>query len=393
LDPFAGISGDMTLGALVDLGGDPAWLHELPARLGFTDVSVRITKVKRCSVEATKVDFEIPHNHSESTGGHHHGRSVAGIKELIRQASLSDSVIEKAEAAFDLLGGAEGNAHGVEPDAVHLHEVGAIDAILDIVGAIEGFERLGVSEVYNLPVAVGNGWVEIAHGKMPIPAAATARLLEGVIVSSGSPVEGEATTPTGATLIRVLSRGAPPVRWRMKRNAWGAGGRDPDSYPNALRLLLAEPADEAGVVEVIATDMDDLRPEYIEPLRAAIMAKGALDCVVWPTHGKKGRVSLRFEALVTPDVAGEVIEALFANSTTAGVRRWPALRNTLARREFRVELQGGCGVVVKAWDGPGGVRFKAEYDDVLRAAAELGLPPLEVARLAERQAEAQISHG
>ena len=383
----------MTLGALVDLGGDPAWLHELPARLGFTDVSVRIAKVKRCSVDATKVDFEIPHHHSESTGGHHHGRTVAGIKELIRQASLSGAVIEKAEAAFDLLGEAEGKAHGVEPDAVHLHEVGAIDAVLDIVGAIEGFGRLGVSEVYNLPVALGNGWVKIAHGKMPIPAAATARLLEGVTVSSGPPVEGEATTPTGATLIRVLSRGAPPVRWRMKRNSWGAGGRDPVSYPNALRLLLAETADEAGVVEVVATDIDDFRPEYVEPLREAIMARGALDCVVWPTHGKKGRVSLRLEVLVTSDVADDVIEALFANSTTAGVRRWPALRNTLARQEFRVELQGGCGVSVKVWDGPGGVRFKPEYDDVLRAAAKLDIPPLEVARLAERLAEARLSHG
>ena len=383
----------MTLGALVDLGGDPAWLHELPARLGFTDVSVRATKVKRCAVEATKVDFEIPHHHSDSTDSHHHGRTVAGIKDLIRQASISSSVIEKAEAAFDLLGEAEGKAHGVEPDAVHLHEVGAIDAVLDIVGAIEGFERLGVSAVYNLPVAIGNGWVEIAHGKMPIPAAATARLLEGVTVSSGPPVEGEATTPTGATLIRVLSQGAPPVRWRMKRNAWGAGGRNPGSYPNALRLLIAETADEAGVVEVVATDIDDLRPEYIEPLRKAIMARGALDCLVWPTHGKKGRVSLRLEALVTSDVADDVIEALFANSTTAGVRRWPALRNTLARQEFRVELQGGCGVTIKVWDGPGGLRIKPEYDDVLRAAEELKLPPLEVARLAERLAEARISHG
>jgi uncharacterized protein (TIGR00299 family) protein len=300
-------------------------------------------------------------------------------------------VIEKAEAAFDLLEKAEGEVHGVEADAVHLHEVGAIDAVLDIVGAIEGFERLGVSEVYNLPVAVGNGWVDIAHGKMPIPAAATARLLEGVTVSSGPPVEGEATTPTGATLIRVLSRGAPPARWRMKQNSWGAGGRDPKSYPNALRLLLAEVAHEAGAVEIVATDMDDLRPEYIEPLREAIMARGALDCVVWPTHGKKGRVSLRLEALVTSDVADDVIEALFANSTTAGVRRWPALRNTLARREFQVELQGKCGVSVKVWDGMGGVRLKAEYDDVLRAAAELDLPPLEVARLAEKLAEARLN--
>ncbi len=381
----------MTLGALVDLGGDPAWLHDLPVRMGLLDVSVRIERVKRCSLAATKVDFEIPQDHSESTGGHHHGRTVAGLKQLVREAPLSESVIEKATAAFELLGEAEGRAHGVSPDDVHLHEVGAIDAVLDIVGSIEGFERLGVSGVYNLPVSVGNGWAEMAHGTMPVPAAATATLLEGVTVTSGPPVAGEATTPTGATLIRVLSRGAPPVRWRMKQNSWGAGGRDPRSYPNALRLMLAEVADEAGEVEVVATDIDDIRPEYVDPLRKAILEQGALDCVIWPTHGKKGRVSLRLEALVMSDAVEGVIEALFANSTTAGIRRWHALRNTLPRREFRVELEVGCGVSVKVWEGPGGPRLKAEYDDVLKASAQLGLPALEVARLAERKAEAQLS--
>ena len=380
----------MTLGALVDLGGDPAWLRELPVRMGFPEVSVKIEKVKRCSLAATKVDFEIPHKHSESDHGHHHGRTVAKLKEMLHNAPLTDSVIAKATAAFDLVGEAEGRAHGVPADDVHLHEVGAIDAILDIVGAIEGFERLGVRDVYNRPVAVGTGWAKMAHGTMPVPAAATATLLEGVTVSSGAPIEGEATTPTGAALIRVLSKGPPPTRWRLKQNSWGAGGRNPENYPNALRLLLAEVAEEAGTVEIVATDIDDLRPEYVEPLRRAIFEKGALDCAIWPTHGKKGRVSLRLEALVTESVADDVIEVLFANSTTAGVRRWPALRNTLARREFRVELEGDCGVSVKVWDGPGGIRLKAEYDDVLKASAKLGLPALDVARLAEKKAETQL---
>ncbi len=380
----------MTLGALVDLGGDPTWLRELPVRLGFPNVSVKIEKVKRCSLAATKVDFEIPHDHSESDHGHHHGRTVAKLKQLIREAPLSDTVIEKATAAFHLVGEAEGRAHGVSPEDVHLHEVGAIDAVLDIVGAIEGFERLGVSGVYNLPVAVGTGWAKMAHGKMPVPAAATATLLEGVTVSSAAPVVGEATTPTGATLIRVLSRGAPPPRWRVRQNSWGAGGRDPKEYPNALRLILAEGAEEAGTVEIVATDIDDLQPEYVEPLRQAVFARGALDCVVWPTYGKKGRMSLRLEALVTSELVDDVIQTLFANSTTAGVRRWPALRNTLLRREFRVELEGGCGVSVKVWDGPGGARLKAEYEDVLKASVQLGLPALQVAWLAERQAESQL---
>jgi len=383
----------MTQGALVAMVGETDWLTDLPSLFGFENVSVKVEKVKRCSIEATKVDFEIPHNHSESHDGHHHGRSVGNIKKLIDNAPLSEGVKSKAKAAFDLVGAAEGKIHGVESNAVHLHEVGAIDAVLDIVGSMVGFERLGVDEIYNLPVPVGNGWVDIAHGNMPIPAPATAILLEGVDVVSGPPVEGEATTPTGAAIVRVLSQGAPPVHWRMEASSWGGGGRNPSRYPNALRLMLAQTAPEAGAVEVVATDIDDLQPEYVEPLRQAILEKGALDCVVWPTFGKKGRVSLRLEALVTSDAVGAVLDALFANSTTIGVRRFSAIRNTLARKQFRVELEGRCGVTVKVWEGQGGRRFKPEYDDVVKASAELGLPPLEVARLAEREAEARIEDG
>ena len=387
LDPFAGISGDMTLGALLDAGVDPEWLRELPKRFGLEDVSVNISRTTRCAVTATKVDFEIPRSMSDSTHEIHHGHTVAGIIEKLESASLIETVRSKAIAAFQLLGDAEGRAHGVKPEAVHLHEVGAIDAILDIVGAIEGFERLGVDAVYNLPVAVGNGWAKMAHGTMPVPAAATATLLEGIAVRTDGPIEGEATTPTGATLLRVLSKGAPPVYWRMQKNSWGAGTRDTKNYPNALRLLLAETADEAGMVEIIQTDIDDFQPEYIDPLRAALLANGALDCSIWPTHGKKGRISIRIEVLAPPDRAESVTEALIANSSTAGIRRWSAVRKTLARQQFQVELEGADGVRIKVWDGPGGYRLKPEYDDVIRAAAQLGMPPIDVAREVERRAE------
>jgi uncharacterized protein (TIGR00299 family) protein len=383
LDPAAGMSGDMTLGALLDAGADSAWLEELPARLGFPSVRVRIGKVERASLSATKVDFEIP---DDGSGG----RSVGELVGIVRGAGLSDEVIEKAVRAFELIGEAEGRVHGVAPDAVHLHEVGAIDAVLDIVGAIEGFERLGISTVYNLPVALGGGWVDAAHGKLPVPAPATALLLEGLEVSSGGPVTGEATTPTGAALLRVLCEGPPPGRWRMVTSGWGAGARDPEQYPNALRLIIAEEAPEAGVVEVIATDMDDISPEYLEPLRSAVLEAGALDCAVWPTQGKKGRVSVRLEALAPPEAADRVIEALFAHSTTAGVRRWQAARNTLPRREVLVELEDGARVRVKVWDGPAGARLKPEYEDVVAAASRSGQPAMEVAREAERRGRALL---
>src|SRR6266545_7991064 len=202
IDPAAGISGDMTLGALLSLGVPASWLEELPARLGLADVAVTIRDVRRAGVGCKQVEFAIPEQP--------HGRHVGELVQLVQGASVSDWVKERAVRAFRLVGEAEGKVHGVAPEKVHLHEVGAVDAVLDIVGAIEGFERLGVTAVYTWPVAVGSGWVEAAHGRLPVPAPATAILLEGLDVASGGPVEGEATTPTGAALLRVLAAGPPP---------------------------------------------------------------------------------------------------------------------------------------------------------------------------------------
>ena len=182
--------------------------------------------------------------------------------------------------------------------------MGALDALVDIVGAIEGFEQLGVTRIYHRPVAIGSGWIRAAHGVIPVPAPATAILLEGIEVGPNGPVVGEATTPTGAVLLRVLSSGAPPERWRaVQAGAWGAGGRNPEEYPNALRLMIAEPALEAGEVVLLSTDVDDLSPEYIDPLREAVFAAGALDVQVWSTQSKKGRTGFRLEATVAPGSA------------------------------------------------------------------------------------------
>lgn len=387
LDPFAGISGDMTLGALLDAGVDRAWFEGLPVRLGLEAVRARIERVDRAGVAATRVWFEIPPR--AAPRGHH----LDELLDMVRGAPISDGARLQALRAFRLIGDAEGRVHGVATGSVHLHEVGAVDAILDIVGVIEGFERLGVDAIYNLPVAIGTGWVDAAHGALPVPAPATATLLQGVDLRYGGPVVGEATTPTGAALIRVLSSGSPPDRWRLVNEGWGGGTRDPEGYPNALRLLLAETAPEAGVVEVIATDIDDFSPEYIEPLREALFDAGALDCSIWSTHGKKGRVALRIEALAPPGIAEGVVEALFRHSTTAGVRRWLTMRSTLPRREVVVELEPAIRVRVKVWDGPFGTRLKAEYSDVVAAAAMLRRPALEVVREVERLADVATANG
>src|SRR5438445_2976970 len=381
LDPAAGISGDMTLGALLSLGVPVSWLEELPKRLGLDGVAVTVRDVRRAGIMCKQVEFAIPDQP--------HGRHVGALVRLVEHAPVSDWVKQRAVRAFQLVGEAEGRVHAVAPEKVHLHEVGAVDAVLDIVGGIEGFERLGVEALYHLPVAVGQGWVETAHGQLPVPAPATAILLEGVEIAAGGPVIGEATTPTGAALLRVLSAGAPPDRWRMVGSGWGAGQRDPKHYPNALRILIAEAASEAGRVVLLATDVDDMSPEYVEPLRQALVQAGALDVQTWPGQMKKGRQGFRVEVMAPEALAEAVTAELFRHSTTAGVRRWIAERATLPRHQLTVRLDG-VAVRVKVLDG-GSVRVKPEYDDVLAAAQALGRAPLDVARAVERDAEALIA--
>jgi pyridinium-3,5-bisthiocarboxylic acid mononucleotide nickel chelatase len=400
LDPVAGISGDMLLGALLSAGASPEWLKALPTRLGFPDVTLEIGQVDRCGVKATKVTVRLPggaheepaeiadHNH-EHHGHHHqpeapaHGphRHIGELIAIIEQARLSRWVQQRAVQAFELLGQAEGRVHGLPADRVPLHEVGAVDALVDIVGGIEGFEQLGVSQIYNRPVAVGSGWVHAAHGTIPVPAPATSILLEGVEVASDGPVIGEATTPTGAALIRVLSSGAPPARWRaIDAGAWGAGGRNPKKYPNALRLIIAAAAVEAGEVVLLSTDLDDLSPEYLDPLREALFASGALDVQVWATQMKKGRIGFRVEVTAAPAQADQTAATLFRHSTTSGIRRHAAERVTLARREVEVTSADGSAVRVKVLEGPDGPRVKPEYEDVAAVARRTGQPAHEVAR-------------
>jgi pyridinium-3,5-bisthiocarboxylic acid mononucleotide nickel chelatase len=407
LDPGAGISGDMLLGALLSAGAPAEWLRSLPGRLGFPEVQIEIAPAERCGIAATKVNVVLPgglqehpsaplshsnspdHPHAHSHG-HEHGepgnahsphRHIGELIELVRRAPLSHWVEERAVRAFELLGEAEGKVHGLPPGEVPLHEVGAVDALVDIVGGIEGFEQLGLTRIFNRPVAVGSGWVRAAHGAMPVPAPATAILLEGLELGPNGPVVGEATTPTGAVLLRVLSEGTPPTHWRaVHAGGWGAGGRNPADYPNALRLIIATGAGEAAWVVLLATDLDDLSPEYLDPLREALFQAGALDVQLWATQMKKGRTGFRIEVIASPAQAEDVAGALFRHSTTAGIRRQVVERLTLPRRELSVTSGDGTPVRVKVLEGPDGPRVKPEYDDVAAVARRTGQPAHEVAR-------------
>lgn len=401
IDPAAGISGDMLLGALIAAGAPEQWLVDLPARLGIPDVSVSIDSVDRCGLRCRKVTVQMPDGAVEGPrtahghpGGHgHHGphRHVGQLIGMVERAPLSEWVRERAVRAFQLLGEAEGRVHGVPAQSVALHEVGALDALVDIVGGIEGFEQLGLSEIHARPVAMGEGWVHAAHGLLPVPAPATALLLEGLLVGPNGPVQGEATTPTGAALLQVLASGATPSHWRPLRSGWGAGTRNPGGYPNALRLIVAERSAEAGEVTQLAADLDDLSPEYLAPLREALVGAGAVDVQTWATQMKKDRVGFRVEALVPAGREQAVADAFFANSTTAGVRWTRMERVTLPRRMVELTIADGTVIRAKVLETPAGPRLKPEYDDVAQVARATGRPAVEVAAEARAVAERTVA--
>ncbi|HEY9227173.1 MAG TPA: LarC family nickel insertion protein, partial [Gemmatimonadaceae bacterium] len=214
LDPFSGIAGDMTLGALIQVGLDPEWLRALPQVLGLEGIGVQIREVIRGELVCQKVDFDIPPQP--------HGRHIREIRQLVDASGAPPRVRELANRAFTDIATAEGAIHGMSPDEVHLHEVGAVDAILDVVGVIWGLERLGVERVYSGPIALGDGSVRAAHGLLPVPAPATLKLLEGIPVRPGPENSGELVTPTGAAIVRVLSSGPPPKEYVPVRSGFGA---------------------------------------------------------------------------------------------------------------------------------------------------------------------------
>ncbi len=372
LDPFSGISGDMTLGALLDLGLDQAWLEALPAALGLDGVTVRVQEVRRGEIVCRKVDFDIPPQP--------HGRHIREIERMLAAVAMPDGVHDRARAVFRAIAEEEGRIHGMPAAEVHLHEVGAVDAILDVVGAVWGLHLLGVTEVYCGPMSVGDGFVTAAHGVLPVPAPATLRLLEGLPIRPGPAGAGELVTPTGAALVRVLSRGAPPAEYTPVASGYGAGSKDPRGRANALRIILARPNDAAGreTLVTLAADLDDMTPEYVAAAADALRAAGARDVTLLSVVMKKGRAGTRIEATASPDAADAVEAAFFAHTTTLGVRRWTTQRTVLARSEETVDV-GGHAVRVKTAALPdGGVRRKPEFEDVAAAARRTGRPALDI---------------
>ena len=382
LDPASGIAGDMFIGALVDVGLDKAWLERLPATLGLAGVTVRIADVQRSHVHCIKVDFDIPPQP--------HGRAVSEIHRLIDAVKIPEKVARSAHAAFDAIATIESAIHGVAPDELHLHEVGSIDAILDIVGSIWGLELLGIDRVYNTKVALGDGTVKTAHGVLPVPAPATIRLLEGFNVRHGPPGSGELTTPTGAALLRVLSKGAPPQEYTPLRSGYGVGTRDIHGQLNALRIIVGDAAVDihdhhhhhdhvhTERLHVLSADIDDMSPEELAGAADVLRAEGALDVVLLHTTMKKGRLGTRIEALVRTEDLARLEEKIFLQFTTLGVKTFDVVRSALERESKLVRFDGRDIRVKVATLPDGSQRAKPEFDDLRRVAEETARPMAEI---------------
>jgi hypothetical protein len=368
-DPFSGISGDMTVAALLDVGLPLEWLQDFVAGLELGDIRVGRERVDRKGIACTRLLLELPHEHAH--------RHLHHVVKIIEGTGAPAHVKERSVHAFTLLADAEAGVHGSTRERVHFHEVGALDAIVDILCSVAGAAELGVERFYTRPVTLGRGWVDMAHGHFPVPPPAVLKLLGGVPVRDPG-FEGECTTPTGAALIQALTGGAePPAVFTPLADGFGAGTRDPQDRPNCLRVIVIEDGEGQGeAMVVVQCDVDDLSPEYVPPLVDAVLAAGAADCTATPLLMKKGRPGVRVEAVTAPAKLEAVRAAMFQAGSSIGVRFWNVRRETLPRRTETVTWRGEEVRVKRSALPGGGERAKPEFEDVARAAARLGITPL-----------------
>jgi pyridinium-3,5-bisthiocarboxylic acid mononucleotide nickel chelatase len=386
LDPFSGIAGDMLLGGLIHVGLDPEWLRQLPDALGLENIGVEIREVIRGEIVCQKVDFEIPPQP--------HGRHIDDIRSLVAKSGAPSNVRERADRTFMAIATAEGEIHGLPPEKVHLHEVGAVDAILDVVGVIWGFDLLGVERVFCGAIALGDGTVRAAHGLLPVPAPATLKLLEGHPVRPGPEGSGELVTPTGAALVRTLSSGPPPSEYVPLRSGFGAGTKDFRGRANALRVILADASTRdlgsdvatEELVELVC-DIDDMTPEYLAAVADRVRDAGALDVTLLSVAMKRGRPGSRIEVLCRTADMVRLEEMLLVETTTIGVRQRTVRRRALAREVIKLTVLGH-EIAAKLVTLPTGRRrAKPEFVDVQRVALATGRPLRDISSLAAIEAE------
>jgi len=412
LDCFSGISGDMFLGALIDAGVSPKLLEDTVKALDI-GARLQISKVVRSGISATKVDVyangekDLPrevfweqqendhanehahghahsgysHEHHRHGHDHEHGRTLSEIRHIIEKAAISSTAKATAIKIFETLGQAEAEIHRTSIDQVHFHEVGAIDAMVDIVCAAVGAESLAVEEWVCSPLNVGGGTVKCAHGALPVPAPATLKLLRDAPVYSSGP-QVELVTPTGAAIMRTLStRFAPFPAMKIDNSGYGAGTRDFPEHPNLLRITIgeAEPTGQAHTsndkIMVLEANLDDLSPQVLAYAMERLLAEGALDVFTVPVQMKKSRPGALLTVLAKMEDANRLTKTIFAETTTLGVRRREEQRQTLSRRWETVGTTWGP-VRIKIANMNGSVsNYAPEYEDC-RTLAEAQHVPL-----------------
>ncbi len=367
IDCFSGVSGDMLLGALLDLGWPIGELESLPRRLGLEGVEVRASEVRRKGLRGIQVKI--------ISGQAQPLRTIRHITPIIEKAGISPDLKRKTLDVFTVLAEAEARAHGVAPEKVHFHEIGAVDTIVDITGVISGLDFLGVDEVACSPLPVPRGWIGSAHGPIPLPAPACAELLRGV-PAYGVDVDRELVTPTGLALVKILAgRFDSFPEMTIKAAGYGAGARDLETGPNLLRVWTGEsslPA-EQGIME-IRTHIDDMNPQWYQPLVQRLFETGALDVAICPIQMKKGRPGVELTVIAKWGMEQEISRLILEHSTSTGVRITRCMRFKIPRQEGTVRTKWGK-VRAKLITRPGGREVLApEYDDCLLVAKREKLP-------------------
>jgi len=431
LECFSGISGDMFLGALVDAGVPPHLLEQTVEALKV-GARLEISRVMRSGISATKVDVwvdgekDLPReeywakqnehaasardddhahehehhhehqhaheqDHPKQSHGHSHGRGLVEIWEIIGRSGISDTARKNAASIFEALGGAEAKIHATSIEEVHFHEVGAVDAIVDVVCAAVGAEALGVDEIICSPLNVGGGMVQCAHGTFPVPAPATVELLKDAPVYS-SGVQAELVTPTGAAIVKTLARRfAAFPNMKIEKSGYGAGARDFPGYPNVVRLTVGEAASTlaaktaSDTVTVLEANLDDLNPQVFGYVMDRLLEEGALDAFGMPVQMKKNRPGTLLTVLCKPEDSARLTQLIFTETTTLGVRRREEVRQTLARRwESVVTPWGEVRIKIASMNGTV-TNYAPEYEDCRRIAAEHHVPLKAVIQEAARQ--------
>lgn len=380
LDCFSGIAGDMLVGALLDAGLPFETLNSEIAKLGLKEVTLSAEPTKRKGITGT--DFKV------AVGHDHHHRSLTTIEKIINESTLDDAIKQTAIRIFRRLGEAEAGVHGVDIEKVHFHEVGALDAIVDIVGAAIGFHHLGIDRVVCSPINVGSGTVKAAHGVMPVPAPATATLLTGVPTYVDGPAM-ELTTPTGAAVAVTMAEsfGSMPAM-AVSSIGYGAGDNDLKDRANVLRVLIGEAsaATEAVEVWVIEANIDDMSPQIAGYARERLLEAGALDVTLTPVFMKKDRPGYTLTVLASLETREALADLVFAETTTLGLRLYPAQRRVLDREwktvatpygEVRLKIASQNGIVKTV---------TPEYEDCKKLALEKGVPLKDVLAAAAKAA-------